>query len=427
MNEELLAFYWKHQRFREANLCSTDGEPIQVLYPGLPNKDAGPDFLHARIRIGDTLWAGNVEIHIKASDWRKHGHQSDPVYDTVILHLVYEKDEELGLNCAELELRHFIDTQSLEVFRNWQNSVDAIPCSGLLAARPEAMTPFWLDRMLVERLEDKARRINRVLEECHGSWEAAFFLWMAHYFGLRVNVLPFECMARITPWSLVQKYRTRRNSLEALFFGQAGFLEGRAEDGYQYSMQQEYRLMQKMHNLDPQQASLWKFLRLRPSNFPGIRISQFAALFFSRERLLSSLLECEEVRSMEKILSVNAGEYWAGHTHFGRPGRTIPLRLGKETSELLLANAVLPFLFVYAHEQYLPDKKEQLLDMYHQLGSENNRVIRRWQSMGMKTATLGESQALMHLYTHYCEKKNCLHCEVGQRLLKVEETTLTGT
>lgn len=421
MNEELLAFFWKQQRFLIKELCTCDGEPLQVIYPGIPNRDAGPDFLYARLRIGQTLWVGNVELHVKSSDWLKHGHQHDEAYANVILHVVYEKDKETGIGISELQLKDFIDPEAISLFEVWKSSIDTIPCSVLLKETGSTISPFWLDRLLVERWEEKSQRIRALLREFHGDWETVFYIWTARYFGLRVNTLPFEWLARSIPWKLVVRYRHKRESIEGLFFGQAGFLQGTALDGYQHRLQQEYAFFRSSYSLEPLKPEIWKFLRLRPANFPCIRISQFASLFSREGHVLSMLMNEQDPSAFLQLFELKAEPYWEDHIRFGQCGKRLSGVLGKSTRVLLLGNAILPFLFVYAEEQQLPDKREQVLDAMRVLPAEQNRVLGKWHNLGVNARDMGESQALLHLHANYCEKRKCLHCHTGVALLKWRE------
>ncbi len=424
MNEELLSFLWKQQRFRRENLCTTDGEPVQVIYPGLLNTDSGPDYLHARIRIGETLWVGNVELHARSSDWLKHGHQHDAAYAGIILHVVYEKDTELSLPCPELELAPFCETFSLHAYSQWQNSLEEIPCRNLLAARPESLSPLWMERLLVEKLETREDSIAELLRECCGDWEGAFFIWLARFFGMRVNADPFEQLARSIPWSLFRKMLGNAAKTEALLFGQAGFLEEGAADGYQHALQAEYRYLKQVYHLSPLPVERWKFMRLRPANFPGLRISQFADLWVNQPNLLNALIHSAEIKSMESLMECRGTTYWESHTRFGQSCRPRGSSLGEESRNLLLANAVLPFLFVYAREQSLPDLRERIPDLFHELKAEDNRIIRKWKEMRVVPRDLGESQALIHLNKHYCQEKKCLSCQAGAVLLKGCDETI---
>lgn len=425
MNEELLSYYWKLQCFNSEQLCTSDGEPVQVIYPGILNKDSGPDFLHARIKIGDTLWVGNVELHTKSSDWLKHGHDADPVYDSIILHVVFESDITLERTFPELELCHFIDGSQVELVETWRASMDPIPCSALLIQQPDALTAMWMERLLVERFETKSKRIEALLAESNGNWESAFYQFLAHYFGARVNTLPFEILSRATPWRIVRKHRNNREELEALFMGQAGLLELEALDGFHSSLKERYRFLKELHGLVPMKSIHWKFLRLRPANFPTLRISQFADFLFQMENPLSTFLACEELRQMELLFEIRAHPYWESHSKFGQPNEGLSGALGLNTRQLLLGNAVLPFLFVYAEHWSLPDKKEWVLEQIHELRPENNVLIRRWRSLGVEAKSFGETQSLFVLTKNYCQPKACLQCAVGNKLLSMSTKTIS--
>lgn len=422
MNEELLSYFWKLQRFRKENLCTTDGEPVSVIYPGLLNKDSGPDFLHARLRIGNTLWVGNVELHVKSSDWDKHGHSSDPNYENVILHVVYQSDMDLNLAVPELEMMPFLDQHSLLQAEDWQKSLDPIPCSSQLKTHPEYLNILWKERLLIERLEQKSERILEIVERHLGDWEASFFEIIAHYFGLKVNTLPFEMLARSIPLKLIRKYANNREEMEALFFGQAGMLENEARDGFHSSLKDRYHLQKTIHHLEPIALQHWKFLRLRPANFPTRRISQMATLFFQSPELFQELLSATQTKEMEALFRLAYHEYWEDHVRFGHPCKPVKNDLGAETIQLLLGNAVLPFLFVYAESRAIPDLREKTLEAFHHLRKEENKIIRLWKERKVVAASFGESQALLQLYTNYCSVKRCLDCQVGNRFLYPKQT-----
>ena len=417
MNEELLSHFWRLQRFRRETLCTTDGEIIQVVYPGLQNPDSGPDFLHARIKIGNTLWAGNVELHTRSSDWLKHGHQNDPAYGNIILHVVYESDVNLNLNCPELELRHFIEPEPLSMFKAWSESIEPIPCHNLLKVNPEALKPWWMERMLIERLENKSRRIEALVQELNRDWEAAFYLCLGHYFGLRVNVLPFEMTIRSLPVNAINRFRNHREEMEALLFGQAGMLSG-GGDGFKSSLTARYRLQQSMYQIEPIPGARWKFSRLRPAGFPTVRLSQFADFLCKNKRPLTALLECESISEMTRLFDIEAHEYWSEHSQFGQVARKIPIQLGRSTQELIIGNAVLPFLFVYATHWSLPDKKEWIIDAFRELEKEDNKITRTWEAVGIEMKNFAETQSILQLHTHYCAHKKCLQCETGLNLMK---------
>ncbi|MBI1223237.1 MAG: DUF2851 family protein [Bacteroidetes bacterium] len=418
MNEELLSYFWKLQRFPKENLCTTDGEPISVIYPGLLNRDGGPDFLHARIRIGQTLWVGNVELHVKSSDWEKHGHSNDPVYDNVILHVVYQHDKELNLPFPELALDSFLDQRTLLQAEDWQKSLNPIPCSANLVRQPDIMSIAWKERLLIERLETHSATIRVRIDQLRGNLEEAFLQTLAHYFGMKVNSLPFEMLARTIPLKALRKYSHHREEAEALFFGQAGMLQGRGADGFHSSLRERYRYQKSIYHLEEMDASYWKYLRLRPANFPSRRISQLASLYCKSPNLLQEILDCHRLEDLENILHVTAHVYWEDHVRFGQPCRHSKAELGVDTRRHLLGNAVLPFLFVIAEIRAMPELRENVLEMFHELPAENNRLMKQWKERGVLAKSFGESQGLIHLYTDYCQKKKCLDCQVGVKILQ---------
>jgi len=316
-----------------------------------------------------------------------------------------------------LELHLFIEEANVQVLEAWQASMDPIPCAGLLINNPEALSPIWMERLLVERFEMKSKRIEALLLESNKNWESTFYQFLAHYFGLRVNALPFEILARATPWRILRKHQTIREELEALLMGQAGLLQTPTKDGFHTSLKERYRYMKERHQLTAMQAIHWKFLRLRPANFPTMRISQFADFLFQMENPLNTFLECDDIRQMESLFEVQAHEYWQSHSKFGQVSEGLSGSLGANTRQLLLGNAVLPFLFVYAEHWSLPEKREWVLEAMHELKPENNALIRRWRDLGIKAKSFGKTQSLFVLSKNYCERKHCLNCEVGNRLL----------
>ncbi|MDX5430625.1 MAG: DUF2851 family protein, partial [Bacteroidota bacterium] len=361
MNEALLSYFWKLQRFRKDTLCTTDGEPISVVYPGLLNQDSGPDFLHARLKIGATLWVGNVELHVKSSDWLKHGHAADPMYDSLILHVVYTSDMPVELPCPELALEPFIDARQIQLAEDWYQSLKPIPCYAQLKRQPERLSVYWKERLLVERLEDKGKRIRAILDASHGDWERVFFEVLAHYFGARVNTLPFEMLARATPFKVIRKLATHREELEALFFGQAGFLEGKDLDGFHHSLKERYRFQRAIHRVEGVSKKHWKFLRLRPANFPTRRLSQLADLMFQHPDLLRRVLAFDDLKFLRNLLRSEAHEYWECHVRFGQMCKPERVVLGQNTADMLLGNALLPFLHVYAEHHAHASLGERVL------------------------------------------------------------------
>ncbi len=416
MNEKLLSFLWKHQLFRKENLCSADGELLHILKPGMLNSDAGPDFFNGRIRLGDVELAGNIELHVKSSDWLKHGHETDPAYQSIILHVVYEQDLVLPLACPELVLKDFIDEALLERHRYLASSLEEIPCAPLIQAE-DPTWPMWFDRLFVERLERKAGEMERVLLQNAGHWETTFMQVVFRSFGMRVNAVPMEMLASQLNHELIAREHQR---LDALFFGLAGLLEGRSVDAYQQALREEFRILQRKHDLSPMPASVWKSHRMRPANFPQIRIAQLAALFARKPALFQHMLNLTEKSDMVQAFRVHPDAYWQDHQAFGKAIRSAQGRIGQDSVELLLLNAVLPFLFLYGSRNHQADLQERVLSWAAELKAEQNKITRKWESLGIKAKTAMDSQAQLQLYQNYCLPKRCLECAMGLRMLKLE-------
>ena len=295
MQESFLHFIWRWRRFDANNLCSTQGRPIEILHPGEWNHDAGPDFFNARLRIGDTMWAGNVELHVRASEWNAHRHSEDTAYDNVVLHVVLEEDQPIvrpnGERIPCLTLQGRIPPQILENYQRLDQDRAWIPCQNFMQNTPDIVRLNWLDRMLVERLEQKITHIQEILYSTGNHWEETFYRILARSFGLKVNVEPFETLARALPLNILTRHKHELKQMEALLFGQAGLLEGAFEEKHPRALAKEYHFLRHKYGLTPMEASQWKFLRLRPANFPTVRLAQFAALLHRSVHLFSQILE----------------------------------------------------------------------------------------------------------------------------------------
>ncbi|RYE23162.1 MAG: DUF2851 family protein, partial [Sphingobacteriaceae bacterium] len=302
--ENFLHHIWKFSLYQKTALTTADGEVLQVIFPGFKHQHAGPDFQQAKIRINDTLWAGNVEIHIRASDWMRHKHSADAAYNNVILHVVYKNDVEIrneaGLKMPVLVLENRISDQLLLQYQNllFAEQVD-FPCQKLIHRVDELTVQTWLERMLIQRLEEKSAKVKEVLIQQKGNWEEAFYQLLAANFGFKINALPFELLAKALPLPVLAKHSFSLLQTEALLFGQAGFLADEITEPYYLSLQKEYRFLQQKYNLVPLEKHLWKFLRLRPSNFPTIRLAQFAALMHRNTRFLSAIIQTENVENID--------------------------------------------------------------------------------------------------------------------------------
>ena len=422
--EDLLHYIWKFRLYNQHNLSTADGSPIQIISTGNQHHHAGPDFQNAKIKIGETLWAGNVEIHLRASDWMRHEHSQDASYNNVILHVVYKNDLEIlnqqGLKMPVLVLEDRIEDALLLRYQNLLYAEQvSFPCEKTIHHVDEFTIKNWLDRMLIERLEEKSAQVLEKVTFLKGNWEEAFYQTLAANFGFKVNTLPFELLAKALPLNILAKHTHNLLQTEALIFGQAGFLNDPSEDLYVLSLQKEYRFLQQKYGLKPIETHLWKFLRLRPPNFPTIRLAQFAVLMHQQNRFLAEILKAENAATINAVFTgINPSNYWTNHYQFNKESKPSSKKLGQASAENILINTVAVFLFAYAKENRSEKHHERALQLLKNLPCENNFIISNFIEAGVKLETAGNSQAIIELYNHYCSKKRCLACGIGNKLLK---------
>lgn len=416
LKEELLHHIWQHRLFDHNGLKTVGGQPIEVLKVGTLNSNAGPDFQNARIKVGATEWAGNVEIHIKSSDWLRHGHQDDAAYSNIILHVVFEDDlkEPLG-QFPTLELKHLVSDQVLRRYENLDTSSDELPCGKRFLEVPDLVRSAWLDSLLIGRLQRKSEWMSHLVEACEGDLEQAFTVVVFQAFGMKVNAEPFEQLAKHIPWKVFSKHQDNLSQLEALLFGTAGFL-AEPKDDHQKDLKKEFDFLSHKYQLKPLEASVWKFLRLRPANFPTVRLAQLAALFQSTGAFFNWFSNQKEIDP--KQLMLEPSSYWKNHYNFGTESKPKSKRIGKTMARNIIINAVAPFLFVTAHRQAKPELQDHALNLLQQLESESNVKVNAFVNEGLKVRNAAESQALIELKTHFCDHKKCLTCSIGANILK---------
>ncbi len=421
MKEDLLHYAWRMKKFDWDNLLTSEGHPILIIDFGTMHKNAGPDFLNAKIKIGPTLWAGNVEMHLKSSDWYKHGHDKDKSYDTVVLHVVYEEDvpvfrqngEKIPCLVLKNRITHPLKVKYQELIHNEKQ----IPCEGLLDNRRNMIWKMWLERLAVERLENKVRPIKTELENTVKNSEEVFYRCLMKGMGRPINTLPFEHLARSLPFKIINKHRYKLSELEALIFGQAGMLASEFKDEYLQHLKKEYLFLRAKYNLQPIHFSTWKFLRLRPANFPTIRLAQIAALLHRHERLLSQVASINNYSELEKLFHVEVSEYWKTHYIMEKPSVFKEKRLGRKTIQSLMINSIIPFLFQYGYETCNETLGEKAFGFLRQIPPEKNHIIRIWSDLGITPENASESQALLQLKHYYCDRKKCLNCPIGHSIV----------
>jgi len=422
MREDLLHFVWRTRRFDLQNLVSTEGETISIQQFGELNTHAGADFFNSKIKIGETLWAGNVEMHLNSSDWKKHGHSDDRAYDNVILHVVLEEDEpifrESGQRIPCLELKKRISEKLSKTYLKLLHNEFWIPCQHHFFEVSEMKRNLWLDRLLTERLESKTEAIAQRLDQNNGHWEETFYQFLARNFGVKVNNDAFEQLARATPLLHLGKHKNDLFQIEAMLFGQSGLLEKEFEDDYPNRLKKEYTFLQKKYNLEPISVVNWKFMRLRPANFPTIRIAQFARLIFQSVHLFSKILEVKKVEDIEKLFSVELSDYWESHYTFDNESIERSKKLGKTAIHLFVINTVAPVLFLYGLRKGEEKYRDTAFRLLENLKPEKNSIITGWKHLGVEPDSAYQTQGLLQLKNEYCNKKRCLECAIGAGILK---------
>ena len=431
--ELLLHYVWKHKLFPLTELKTTDGKNVEVIDPGLHNMNAGPDFFNAKIRIGGTLWVGNVEIHDKASDWYLHKHDHDEHYNNVILHVCGTIDSQVknqkGEYLTQMELP--IPDYVLQHYQQLLTLDQYPPCYKIIPQLTKLTIHSWMSALQTERLEQKTEAIVHRVSACDGSWENGYFITLARNYGFGINSDAFETWAMHVPLHDVDHHRDNLFQIEAIFMGQAGLLElgtiperyqkAALNEGYFSKLRNEYLYLAHKFNLTPIDFKLWKFLRLRPQNFPHIRISQLANSYYQHKAGLSQLIECKSVKALKECLHTSVTPYWETHYTFGSISDKNQKNLSPFSINLLLINTAIPMLFAYG--RYKGDEQlcNRAFDFLDQLKAENNYIVRQWQMVGLHVENAGDSQALIQLKKQYCDHRECLRCRIGYEYMKAPE------
>ncbi len=421
MNEKLLQFIWEFQYFQQSGLFTSQSEALTILNPGKRNHHQGPDFLDALIRIGNTTWAGNIEIHTLASDWYKHHHTADKNYAHIILHVVWEEDVPVydgnGHLFASLALQNRVSKYLLDRYRQVMENNRNIPCYSFLPALQDLGWIAWKERLAAERLERKSAQVLALFKQNGDHWEELCWCMMAANFGGKVNGLLFKLVAESIPIALLQRHRKQLYQVEALLMGQANLLEGKFTDKYACLLQKEYRFLKKKYRLQSVNRQP-AFLRMRPAGFPTIRMAQLAVLISGNENMFSILKEYNSITEAEKLFTITAGSYWDTHYRFEESSHYLPKQIGKSMSENILINTVIPLLFSYGLYHQNDGCRERALQWLAELPAEENRITTEWRRSGISNKKAIDSQALLELTNHYCLHKRCLSCAVGSKILK---------
>ena len=431
--EELLHYVWKHKLLPLTELQTTDGRVIEILDPGLHNRNAGPDFFNAKVKIGGTLWVGNVEIHMKSSDWYRHGHDRDAHYNNVVLHVVALADME-----AKTQDGNYLPQMVLQIPQPLKDNYEELlhndqypPCYRIIPDLTRLTVHSWMAALQTERLEQKTEAIQRRVGQCDGSWEDAYFVTLARNYGFGINGEAFEQWALNVPLRAVGKHRDDLFQIEAIFMGQAGLLQLESiperyqadalNEGYFAKLRNEYLYLAHKFTLTPMSYEPWQFLRLRPQNFPHIRIAQLANLYYERKAGLSVLLECETLEQLRQLLQTHVTPYWETHFLFGAESPQSSKKTSISSANLLIINTAIPMLFAVGRHRQNEKYCDRAFDFLEQLKAEDNHIIRMWKACGLEVNTAGDSQALIQLKKQYCDKRDCLRCRIGYEYLRKGE------
>jgi len=426
MKEEFLHYLWKYSLYDPEKLYDGSGNKIRIIRTGEYNRDSGPDFFNARISVDGTVWAGNIEIHTKSSHFDAHGHQNDPAFDNVVLHIVAEYDKKVFNTKGEEILTAEISfAQELyERYISLVNNPYIIACQDEIKETDTFLMRHWLNSLVIERLEKKAESINKIFAETGNDWEETFYRLLTRYFGFRINTEPFEMLASALPFRIIRKHADNLFQIEALLFGTAGMLEeglfkDALSDEYYMSLIREYRILSAKYSLKPIHGWLWKFSRLRPANFPTVRISQLASMLSLTGGLFSRVLEAIDIMQLKEVFEVTASRYWDDHFIFGKKSSIGVKNTGSQAVCIFLINAVIPVIFVYGKSRGNNNICERALSFLEELPSERNSILDEWRESGIEAESAFFSQALIELRNEYCKKRRCLECRIGSKLVSL--------
>lgn len=431
LKEDLLHFIWKHRFLPLKELKTVTGQPLEVIDPGLHNIDAGPDFLNAKVKIGSTVWVGNVEIHINAGDWYLHRHHKNPVYDSVVLHVVLEGEQEVKNSRGEsipqliIQIPDYLQERYKYLIKV---NKELIPCRSSFPHLSRLEILSWMERLLVERLEERYNRIQGYFKDSEYNWNTVFFITLARAFGFGKNSYAFEWWGKNLPYAQLIKHSSNLFEIEAIFFGTAGLLQkesmpehfwNKSIDGAQYydALLQEYVYLKHKYGLKEMDFTIWKYLRTRPYNFPHVRIAQLAALYRLFSYKVGDLLE-GKIDFVPELKSLKFTRYWSSHYCFSSPVESQLFKLTDRSLQLLEMNCIIPLIYALGKYKGEEDHMQLAIDKLNKLKPESNQIIRIWMESGIEVKTAADSQALLQLQRQYCDRKDCLRCRFGMEYLR---------
>ncbi|PVD50368.1 DUF2851 domain-containing protein [Terrimonas sp.] len=421
MTERLLQFIWQMQYFNKTDLHTVSGDRLSISYPGQFNTNQGPDFLEAVISIANTKWAGNIELHVKASDWKVHGHDNDQNYGNIILHVVWEHDEDIydakGKTIPALSLNDKVPKVLLQRYEELIYTQKIIPCENSLLSVPAIIWDSWKTRLVTERMQSKTEAVAGFLAQTNAHWEEVFWWLIARNFGNPVNSNAFEAIARSIAVNILAKHKGQIHQLESFLLGQAGLLNSNFRESYPKMLQKEFRFYKKKYNFTPVYEPV-HFLRMRPGNFPTIRLAQLAMLINNSLHLFSQVKAAASVKEVVKLLQVTANDYWHYHYKFDDITSYKEKTLGRQMIDNILINTVIPIVFAYGHIHKEQVYKNKALKWLEDISPENNHITRQWKQLNIQNITAADSQSLIQLTKKYCLQKKCLSCAIGVAILK---------
>ena len=422
MQEYFLHYIWSLQYFDKTDLFTTEGERLDLFYPGTLNGDSGPDFSNARLRLGDMDWVGNIEVHTLSSGWLDHHHEIDPAYDSVILHVVWREDKRVfrrdNSSLPTIELQGRVEESLVRNYRQLIGSSFSIPCCRSFPSVEPVTRYSMVEKAVAQRLERKASEVLGLLERCRNSWDETTYQLLARAFGFKVNADPMIQLARALPLKLIRKQPDLFHT-EALLFGQSGFLEAHQGDDYYLALQKEYRLQAHKHSMTGcMTKSQWKFLRMRPPNFPTTRLAQWGAILHARQNLYADIMDVNSLPALFGLLKVSPSDYWVKHYQFSKQSMNGFHELGKGSMEVIIVNAVIPLWAAYSIRMDDQQYMDRALAIMEQLPAEVNSITRKWSDLGMEARNSFEAQGLIELFNTFCQRKSCLHCSIGASLIR---------
>ncbi|HEY5461645.1 MAG TPA: DUF2851 family protein [Hanamia sp.] len=420
MKEDILHYIWKFQYYNCNELLSTNGDAIQVIHPGTHNVNQGPDFIEAKIEINNTLWAGNVELHINSSHWNQHNHSADTNYNNIILHIVWNHDVEIkdanGTNLPTLELQSRVSKLLLEKYRQLMENALFIPCEKLKHSVSDLSFTSWKQRLVAERLIRKSENILEILKQTNDHWEETFWWLIAANFGLKVNSEMFKKMAQSLPLNILAKHKNSILQIESMLFGQTGLLGKDFKEKYPAMLRKEYEFYQKKYKLKPVDGELF-FLRMRPANFPTIRLAQLAILIHNSEHLFSKIKETHSIIEIKKMLALEANDYWHYHYVFDEETDYKVKKLGNQMIDNIIINTIVPILFSYGLHHNEELYKEKAIKWLEEISPEKNAITKGFEKLKYTNTSAFDSQAFIQLKNEYCNYKLCLQCAIGNSIL----------